>query len=152
MLGGVIYSFARLEPFIKEYTVSMKLIKPNTVVLPLNFSEGEMANNRVDPILHANHYYTLTNGAINLGNYEPFYEYFPLKFKPGLNLPIYLPGMNWNEVLEKHQHILRLCSYVSMVDYLLVWNTPDDPFKTDIDHCYTQVHFNGHMKIYVPNH
>ncbi len=150
MLTGVTYSFARIQPLLQEYTSGVELIKPNTVVLPLNFSGDENDTTRVDPLLHANHYHTLTNGAINLGNYEPFVDYFPLKFKSGLDLPIYLPGMNWADVLRKHQHVLSLCSYTSMVNYLLIWNTPDEFFKTDIDLCYTQVYSNGRMKIYTP--
>jgi hypothetical protein len=151
MLAGVTYSFTRLQPLLQEYTSGIELIKPNTVVLPLNFSGDEDNKTRVDPLLHVNHYHTLVNGAINLGNYEPFVDYFPLKFKPGLNLPIYLPNMNWSDALREHDHILNLCSYTPMVDYLLIWNTPDEFFKTDIDRCYIQIHINGRMKIYVPN-
>jgi len=149
ILSGVFYSFTRLEPVLQEYTAGIELIKPNTVLLPLNFS-SDHDYTHTDPLLHANHYHTLTNGAINLGNYEPFVDYFPLKFKLGLNLPIYLPDMNWNDVLEQHQHILSLCSYTSMVDYLLVWDTPDYFFKSDIDRCYTLIYVKGRQKIYIP--
>ena len=38
VLSGVTYAFARLEPLLQEYTAGMALIKPNTVLLPLNFS------------------------------------------------------------------------------------------------------------------
>lgn len=152
VLSGVVYAFTRLEPVLQEYTSGMALIQPNTVLLPLNFSSGSDDDfSRTDPLLHANHYLTLTNGAINLGNYEPFVDYFPLKFKPGLNLPIYLPYQtNWNDALELHQHILDLCSYTSMIDYLLVWDTPDYYFKMDIDRCYTLIFAKGRQKIYVP--
>jgi hypothetical protein len=150
ILSGMFYSFRHLEPVLQQYTAGKELIKPNTVLLPLNFSTDEHFT-RTDPLLHANHYYTLTNGAINLGNYEPFVDYFPLKFKPDLNLPIYLPyDTNWNDALENHQHILDLCSYTSMVDYLLVWGTPDYFFGSDIDRCYNLIYAKGRQKIYVP--
>ena len=154
VLSGVTYAFARLEPLLQEYTAGMALIKPNTVLLPLNFSASNDDDfPRTDPLLHANHYLTLTNGALNLGNYEPFVDYFPLKFKPGLNLPIYRPyKTNWNDALETHDHILDLCGYTSMVDYLLVWDVPDYYFKIDIDRCYTLIFEKGRQKIYVPKH
>ena len=154
VLSGVTYAFARLEPLLQEYTAGMELIKPNTVLLPLNFSASSDDDfPRTDPLLHANHYLTLTNGALNLGNYEPFVDYFPLKFKPGLNLPIYRPyKTNWNDALETHDHILDLCGYTSMVDYLLVWDIPDYYFKIDIDRCYTLIFEKGRQKIYVPKH
>lgn len=151
IISGVFYSFTRLEPVLQEYTAGKELIKPNTVLLPLNFPTDDNDFTRTDPLLHANHYDTLTNGAINLGNYEPFVDYFPLKFKPNLNLPIYLPyDTNWNDALELHQHILDLCSYTSMVDYLLVWGTPDYFFGSDIDRCYDLIYAKGRQKIYVP--
>ena len=151
ILSGVSYSFTRLEPVLQEYTAGKELIKPNTVLLPLNFPTDDLDFSRTDPLLHANHYDTLTNGAINLGNYEPFVDYFPLIFKPGLNLPIYLPyDTNWNDALEQHQHSLDLCSYTSMVDYLLVWGTPDYFFGSDIDRCYSLIYTKGRQKIYVP--
>ena len=152
VLSGVTYAFIVIEPVLQEYTAGKDLIKPNTVLLPLNFSTIGGDDVRTDPLLHANHYDTLTNGVTNLGNYEPFVDYFPLKFKPGLNLPIYLPpyGMNWNDSLEQHKHTIELCSYTSMVDYLLVWDIPDYYFKMDIDRCYTLIFTEGRQKIYVP--
>jgi hypothetical protein len=152
-LTGVVYAFARVEPVLQEYTAGVALIKPNTVLLPLNFSSSaDDEFSRTDPLLHANHYLTMTNGVLNLGNYEPFVDYFPLKFKPGLNLPIYRPyETNWNDALEMHDHILDLCGYTSMVDYLLVWDAPDYYFKSDIDRCYTLIFEKGRQKIYVPN-
>jgi hypothetical protein len=154
ILCGVTYAFVRLEPLLQEYTAGMALIKPNSVLLPLNFSASRDDDfSRTDPLLHANHYLTLTNGALNLGNYEPFVDYFPLKFKPGLNLPIYLDyRLNWNDALEQHDHILDLCDYTSMVDYLLVWDIPDYYFKNDIGRCYTLIFQKGRQKIYVPKH
>ena len=152
VLSGVVYSFIQIEPVLQEYTAGKDLIKPNSVLLPLNFSTIGGDNVRTDPLLHANHYDTLTNGAIDLGNYEPFVDYFPLKFKPGLNLPIYFPpyGMNWNDSLEQHQHTIHLCNYTTMIDYLLVWDEPDYYFKMDIDRCYTLIYSKGRQKIYVP--
>jgi hypothetical protein len=147
-----VYAFIRLEPVLHEYTAGMDLIKPNTVLLPLNFSASVDDDfPRTNPLLHANHYLTLTNGVLNLGNYEPFVDYFPLKFKPGLNLPIYLDyRLNWNDALEQHDHILDLCDYTSMVDYLLVWDVPDYYFKNDIGRCYRLIFEKGRQKIYVP--
>ena len=46
--------------------------------------------------------------------------------------------------------MLDLCSYTSMVDYLLVWDTPDYFFKDDIDRCYNLIYTKGRQKIYVP--
>ncbi len=154
VLSGVVSAFTRLEPILQEYTAGMGVIKPNTVLLPLNFSASPDDDfSRTDPLLHANHYLTLTNGVLNLGNYEPFVDYFPLKFKPGLNLPIYLHyRLNWNDALEQHDHILDLCDYTSMVDYLLVWDIPDYYFKNDIGRCYTLIFEKGRQKIYVPKH
>jgi hypothetical protein len=150
VLSGVVYAFVRVEPVLQEYASGKELIRPNSVVLPLIFDSGDDFS-RADPLLHANHYLTLTNGAINLGNYEPFVDYFPVKFKPGLNLPIYLKGhMNWNDTLETHQHVLNLCRYTTMVDYLLVWDMPDYFFKDAIDQCYDLIYTHGRQKIYVP--
>jgi hypothetical protein len=149
-LAGVLYSFIRIEPVLQEYVSGTELIKPNSVVLPLIFKSNDDFN-RADPLLHANHYLTLTNGALNLGNYEPFVDYFPLKFKPNLNLPIYLRGYkNWNDTLEQHDHTINLCHYITMVDYLLVWDTPEYYFKSDIDQCYDLIYTHGRQKIYVP--
>ena len=151
VLGSAAYSFQLLEPILREYAAGGDLIQANTVLLPLNFSNGDEDFGRADPLLHANHYLTLSNGAVNLGNYEPFVDYFPVAFKPGLNLPIYLSGsMNWNDTLEQHKHAIALCSYTHMIDYLLVWGTPDYYFKLDIDQCYHLIFEKGRQKIYVP--
>ncbi len=152
VLSGIVYVFTRLEPILQEYAAGIEVLKPNTVLLPLNFSASPDDDfSRTDPLLHANHYLTLTNGVLNLGNYEPFVDYFPLKFKPGLNLPIYLDyRLNWNDALEQHDHILDLCDYTSMVDYLLVWDRPDYYFKNDIGRCYTLIFEKGRQKIYIP--
>jgi hypothetical protein len=151
MLSGVLYSFARLKPVLQEYTSGIMLIKPNTVLLPLTFLTDANEFNRTDPLLHANHYYTLTNGAVNLDNYEPFADFFPIKYKPDTNLPIYLPnGIPLCNAIDFHVHILHLCSYTAMVDYLLVWGTPDSFFKLDIERCYNLIYAKGRQKIYVP--
>ena len=151
MLAGVTYSFARLEPILIEYTAGIKLIKPNTVLLPMTFPADGNVFTIPNPIDHANHYYTLSNGVINLGNYEPFMDYFPIKYKTNPNLPIYLPnGVSLVEAIEYHQHILHLCTYTSTVNYLLVWGTPNSFFKVDIKRCYRLIYTNGDQKIYIP--
>ena len=150
-LGVVTYTFAQLEPILQEYAVGMELIQPNTILLPLNFFTDEEKFSLTDPLVHANHYFTMTNGAVDLGNYEPFVDYFPVAFKPGLNLPIYFTGTpNWNDSLEQHQHTITLCKYTHMIDYLLVWGTPEYFFKIDIDQCYRLIFEKGRQKIYVP--
>ena len=53
-------------------------------------------------------------------------------------------------MLNYRQHSLDLCGYVTMVDYLLIWDTPDSFYKTEIDRCYKMVFSMGRQKIYVP--
>ena len=150
VLGGVTYAFIRLEPLLREYVTGTAYILPNSVMLPMNFMPRGELYDRTDPLLHANHYQTLTNGAVNLGNYETFVDYFPLEFKTGLDLPVYRTGKNWNDALEEHDHSIGLCSYVTMVDTLLIWDTPDPYFQSAISRCYSLVFSQGRQKVYVP--
>jgi hypothetical protein len=147
----VVYSSARIEPILIEYTAGIDQIQPNSVLLPLNLStiKGER---KAFPFLHASDYYTMTNGAINLGNPEPFYDLFPLKYKPNLRLPFSLPGVDcWMCSMDDAGHDLQLCNYTSMIDYLLVWDqTADTYFNDDIARCYDLTFSKGRMNIYVP--
>jgi hypothetical protein len=150
MLFDVIYSFSRAEPLLYEYTAGIEQIKPNTVILPLSFSTSSDYN-IADPLINADHYYSITNGVVNLGNYEPFEDYFPLKIKSNLNLPIYYPylGDEWAGLIEKHPNLLCFYRDNSMIDYLLVWDTPELFIQGEIERCYDLVFSNGRRKIYV---
>src|SRR5271157_3259033 len=150
MLAGVYNSFETVEPVLQEYVAGQTVIRPNTVLLPLNFLNVYKYYNRVNPLLHADHYLTMTNGTIDLGNYEPFDDYFPVRYKTGLNLPIYGNHMSWPDMLHYHDHSIKLCNYTHMIDYLLVFGDPDLYFKNDILRCYTPLYIQGTERIYVP--
>jgi hypothetical protein len=67
-----------------------------------------VAVSRINYIKHAAALYTLGTRAVNLGNYEPEYVYFPVKWRPGKR-PLY------NNPLQELQ------DRPAEVDYLLLW-------------------------------
>jgi len=74
-----------------EYMSAMKAIKPNSTILPLCFDswgttpEGKLVSGRFQPFLHAAGQVAAERRALNLLNYEAYYAYFLLRFRPGLD-------------------------------------------------------------------
>lgn len=68
---------------IEDMMAAKKLIKPNSLLLPLNFEEDWLLG-------HSPNFLGINNGVIVLENYEASTSYFPLKWKeenfPGLKL------------------------------------------------------------------
>jgi len=134
---------------LEEYTASMATIAPHRVVLPLVFGDKTDGLQRSEFLTHASSYFTLGNGGINLDNYEIQFDYFPVTFKPGLAFgAIYDP--DWISLVEAEPEKLRLCSYTGYIDYLLVWNEPDQVTSEQIASCYRLISQQGRQKIFIP--
>ncbi|GLI38915.1 hypothetical protein GHYDROH2_24160 [Geobacter hydrogenophilus] len=46
-----------------------------------SYRQLDIGNKRIDPLLHASCYYALFNKCIDVGNYEAYYDLFPVHFR-----------------------------------------------------------------------
>ena len=77
----------RLNEEIKEFNALRDKIGGNNVLLPLFFDSNGSAK-RIGIFINGASYYCLSNGGINLGNYEVKFDYFPINFKSSFQSPV----------------------------------------------------------------
>lgn len=147
--GYIYWSFDHFSSGLAEYTSGTQVIEKGRVILPI-FSDGYGGSDRVGIYVNAANYYALDNGAINLGNYEVQYDYFPVMFKdnfvpPLANEPAWVQALHWEP------QRIDLCAYASHIDYLETWGEPTFLIQNDIQRCFSKVFENGRQTLYVPN-
>ena len=91
--------------------------------------------------------YCLDNGCINLGNYEIQFDYFPVRFNADFETP--LEEKEWVQIVHWEPEKIDLCDYADNVDYLLLWDTPNEPVVAEaIEACYTLIASEGRLKLF----
>ena len=138
--------FRSLNAEIREFNAFVSRVEKNSVILPLHFDpSGSSA--RVGIFVNAANYYCLDNGCINLGNYEIQFDYFPVRFNDQFETP--LDEKEWVQIVHWRPEEIDLCGYAANVDYLLLWDTPDEPVVAEaIERCYTLIATEGKLKLF----
>ena len=138
--------FKNLNAEVREFNAFVDRVEKNSVILPLHF-DPRGSSERVGIFVNAANYYCLDNGCINLGNYEIQFDYFPVRFNADFETP--LAEKEWVQVVHWQPEKIDLCDYADNVDYLLLWDTPDEPVVAEaIAACYTLIASEGKLKLY----
>ena len=141
---GVI--FKNLNTEVREFNAFVQRVEKNSVILPLHF-DPRGSSERVGIFVNAANYYCLDNGCINLGNYEIQFDYFPIRFNADFETP--LDEKEWVQIVHWQPERIDLCDYADNVDYLLLWDTPDEPVVAEaIEACYTLIASEGRLKLF----
>ena len=138
--------FKNLNAEIRAFNAFVQRVEKNSVILPLHF-DPRGSSERVGIFVNAANYYCLDNGCINLGNYEIQFDYFPIRFNTDFETP--LAEKEWVQVVHWQPERIDLCDYADNVDYLLLWDTPDEPIVAEtIEACYTLIASEGKLRLY----
>ena len=148
-LANILYIgilFKTLNAEIREFNAFVQQVGKNKVILPLHFDPGG-SSQRVGIFVNAANYYCLDNGGINLGNYEVQFDYFPIRFNADFETPV--AEKEWVQIVHWEPEKIDLCEYADNVDYLLLWDTPDEPaVAAAIETCYMLVASEGKLKLF----
>ena len=148
-LANILYVgvlFKNLNAEIREFNAFVQQVEKNSVILPLHF-DPRGSSERVGIFVNAANYYCLDNGCINLGNYEIQFDYFPIRFNADFETP--LAEKEWVQVVHWEPERIDLCDYADNVDYLLLWDTPDEPVVAEaVEACYTLIASEGRLKLF----
>jgi hypothetical protein len=113
-LGLTIRDYDKLNDEMSEFVSATHLIRPNSTLSVVedrtNWHTWSSADQHWEfknlwPLYTVAPYYGLTSGSHYVGNYEPQYDYFPLRYKNGTSKFDYLAGP---------------------IDYMLVWRLDDE--------------------------
>ena len=138
--------FKNLNAELREFNAFVQQVEKNKVILPLHF-DPRGSSKRVGIFVNAANYYCLDNGGINLGNYEIQFDYFPIRFNADFETP--LEEKEWVQIVHWQPEKIDLCDYADNVDYLLLWDTPNEPIVADaIEACYTLIASEGKLKLF----
>ena len=138
--------FKNLNTEVREFNAFVERVEKNSVILPLHF-DPRGSSERVGIFVNAANYYCLDNGCINLGNYEIQFDYFPVRFNADFETP--LDEKEWVQIVHWQPERIDLCDYADNVDYLLLWDTPDEPVVAEaIEACYTLIASEGRLKLF----
>ena len=106
----------------------MRLIEPNTTLLPLIFSpqgyapDGRVLASRLAPFLHAAGHIAAQRGIADLANYEASQSIFPVMFRPHLKPLVHIwYGAQFQSPQVDFQSYSQRTG--GQVDYVLVWCT-----------------------------
>ncbi len=134
-LGLTIYDYNLLNKDMKEFTSGAGLIAgDSTITIRTRDMAGDFHNAEnhgtikyLSPFFHDTCYYCFGNGSHYVGNYEPKYAYFPLRYKEGY----------WK------------FEYKGTIDYILTWfmdeNSPEiEELKKD----YRIIHKTKNMMLF----
>ena len=135
----------RLNEEIKEFNALTDKIGENKVLLPLFFDSNGSAK-RIGIFVNGASYYCLSNGGINLGNYEVQFDYFPINFKSSFQPPV--DDKEWVQAVHWEKDRIDLCGYVQHVNYVLTWGNPDPNTAQALSDCYKLIHDQGRLKLY----
>ncbi len=123
---------------VTDINSSIPCIKPNSVVLPLDFApngkdkNGNMVADRNWLFSHACQYIGTIKPMVVLDNYEANMGYFPLRWKPETNPYLHLSKA---QGIEEHPPCADLAGYKHSsgvtVDYILMWGFDSSALKNE---------------------
>jgi len=147
ILNLINFSFSchQMNGELKEFNSLQDKIEKNKILLPLFFESNGSAK-RIGIFVNGANYYCLTNGGINLGNYEVQFDYFPVNFKDSFQPPV--DDKEWVQAVHWHKDRIDLCGYAQQVDYVLIWGQPDKNTAQALDDCFQLIHDQEKLKLY----
>lgn len=133
--------FATLNDLLADYTSGTERVGMNDVILPLCFDQMGLEGTRISTFLHAQGYYCVETGAVELSNYEAKSDHFPLKYIPEINpFPRVLKSEQqpWSARPEEH---------LEPVDYILLWYEQGDETAKEYQEHYEIAHQQGRLTL-----
>jgi hypothetical protein len=141
------YTFHTLNKSLNAFVSAVPQIEANKVILPILIGRNGPSL-KVGIYEHADNYYTLDNGGINVMNYETEYDYFPVKFKANFQPPLNTPL--WVEAIFSHPERVDLCGYASHIDYLLIFDIQGKFEPDSLARCYDTIYNKNGLRLYKP--
>ena len=141
------YTFHTLNKSLNAFVSAVPQIEANKVILPILIGRNGPSL-KVGIYEHADNYYTLDNGGINVMNYETEYDYFPVKFKADFQPPLKTPL--WVEAIFSHPERVDLCGYASHIDYLLIFDTQGKFEPDSLTRCYDIIYDKNELRLFKP--
>jgi hypothetical protein len=148
-LGLHVGSYARLNPYLAEYTSAAPLVEPNSTLLPLCFSygltpEGGALSSKIAVFLHPAGYIAASRGAVDLNNYEAAEMYFQTRFRPRLDPVKYIGVGGWECTPAAKAPRVEFLTYAQRtgghVDYVLLWGVrPEQQDDADAQSVFRQL-------------
>jgi hypothetical protein len=126
--------YSELNDYLAEYLSGMRLIRPNSTLLPLAFDsrghapDGKILSLKVRPFLHASGHIAAQRHVVDFTNYEAgAYNYFPTIFRSNLNPYVHI-GTKYRSIVWEPPQVDFL-TYPrrtgGQVDYVLVWGVQE---------------------------
>ena len=133
-LGLHSLKYSELNDYLAEYLSGMRLIRPNSTLLPLAFDsrghapDGRVLSLKVRPFLHASGHIAAQRHVVDFTNYEAgAYNYFPTIFRSNLNPYVHI-GTKYRSIVWEPPQVDFL-TYPrrtgGQVDYVLVWGVQE---------------------------
>ena len=133
--------YPKLDADMQEFRAGLEEMPIGGTVLPLAFDRNGQCL-RIGMFLHAIGYYCAYTGAVEWDNYEATTDYFPVRYKPGLNRPD-------TGVIEGNPQAVPIEGYVDLVDTIHTWAMPPDiPIAKQIEQHYSLAFSQGRTRIY----
>ncbi len=140
-LGYLLHWYSMLDADMQEFRAGIETVEPNHTIMPLAFDRNGRCD-RIGMFLHAIGYYCAFTGGVEWDNYEATTDYFPIRYKPGLNRPD-------TGIIEGQPQNALIAPYADLVDYIHTWAMPpDSPIEQKIEQHYTPVFAEGRTRIY----
>ncbi|MFO8066893.1 MAG: hypothetical protein R6U11_04850 [Bacteroidales bacterium] len=124
---------------VANYTKGLHIHIPENSLI-LGFKQHGMDNSRVDILMHATAHYALKHQAIDIGNYEAHFDYFPVQFNKSLP-PV--PPLSY---IEKTPDKIDLNDYPD-ISYIILWNK-NYKLLNNIDSHYDLLFTNDNVSIW----
>jgi len=134
-LGFTSYDYYLLNKDIKEFASGKDLVNPNSAISIITNdwygAEHHGTIKYLSPFFHDTCYYCLGNGSVYVGNYEPKYSYFPLRYREGY----------WK------------FGYKGIIEYILVWRMDEKSKEvTDLKKDYEMIYETKNLKMFQSTH
>jgi hypothetical protein len=123
--------YAKVNESSFEYLSGVKVIEPNSTLLPLCFArEGCGVDRgpgylRISPFAHLSGYIAAQQHVVNLFNYSAHTNYFPIRYRDQLDPIPYLR----NQIEGKRVWGVNIADYARQtgghIDYVLLWGIAD---------------------------
>lgn len=133
--------FAALDELLEDYTSGIEQVGKNDVILPICCDQKVLSDTRICTFLHAQGYYCVETGAIELANYEAKARHFPLRYTAEMNpFGRVLTNENKPWTAQPDAHPVR-------VDFILIWFGRGDEYASRFLDRYEVVHRQGRLML-----
>jgi hypothetical protein len=129
----------RLEPWLVEYVRAHDVIERRTSLLPLAYDRFH-SDSMVNVYAHALSYVALEKELVDLSNYEPGTNYFPI---------IWRAAQVDASQIEWAPRDVDIARYAPLAEYVVTRSMPEDaPQRRDLEQRYWLVHESAELRFY----